>query len=128
MDIAKEIATYLSTNGFGTVGTDIFVSQIPADSNGIYISFTGGSMSYYLPLEEAVLDIYVKDTSASDAITTLANIKKRVHRMHNTSTANSYIYSILALGNVETVDRDSEYAKLFKITFVVKFRDTALIS
>ena len=128
MDIAYEIATYLQDARFGTIGTDIFVSQIPSDQTGIYVSFTGGSMSGYLPIEDAVLDIYVKSTSAADAVATLSGIKNHIHRMHNTITSNSYIYSILALGNVETVDRDIEYAKLFKITFQVKFRDTALIS
>lgn len=128
MDIANEIANYLQDAGFGTVGTSIFVSQIPSDKTGIYVSFTGGSMSAYLPMEEAVLDVYVKDSSASDAVTLLTRIKNHVHRMHNTVTDNSYIYSVLALGNVETVDRDLEYAKLFKITFQVKFRDSSLIS
>lgn len=128
MDIAKEIATYLQNAGLGTVGSNIFIGQIPSDQNGIYVSFTGGSMANYLPIEEAVLDIYVKDTSASDAMTTLVGIKNLIHRMHNTLTANSYIYSILAIGNVETVDRDTEYAKLFKITFRVQFRDTSLVS
>lgn len=128
MDIANELASYLQNGGFGTLGTDIFVSQIPSDKNGIYIAITGGNLNYYLPIEDAVLDIYVKDTSASSAVTTLNAIKRYIHRMHNTSTSGSYIYSILALGNVEVVERDLEYAKLFKQTFTVKYRDTSLIS
>lgn len=128
MDITKEVATHLANNGFGTLGTDIFVSQIPSDQNGIYVSITGGSLDYYTSIEDAVLDIYAKDTSATDAITTLNNIKKHLHRMHTTITAKSYIYSILAIGNVETIERDLEYAKLFKQTYIIKFRDTALIS
>jgi hypothetical protein len=128
MDIAYEVGKYLADGGFGTLGTDIFIDQIPSDKNGIYVSIIGGSMNKYLPIEEAALDIYVKDSSATDAVTTLSSINKRIHRMHNTITANSYIYSILAIGNIESLDRDLEYTKLFKITYSVKFRYTSLIS
>lgn len=128
MDIANEIAQYLDDAGFGTLGTNIFVSQIPEGTDGVYVSITGGSLNEYIPIEEAVLDIYVKDTSASQAVTKLNNIKKHIHRMHNTVTSNSYIYSILALGNVENLERDLEYAKLFKQTYIIKFRDSTIIS
>ena len=128
MDIASEIARYLASAGFGTYGTSIFVAQIPDSTNGLYVSHTGGTNNMYLPINETVLDIYCKDTSASDCITLLTNIKNHIHRMHNTVTTNSYIYSILMLGDVENVERDLEYAKVFKISILVTNRDTSLIS
>lgn len=128
MDIAYEIAKYLADNGFGTLGTDIFVDQIPSDQNGIYVSSIGGSMDYYTPIEEAALDIYVKNTSAETCKDTLKDIANHIHRMYDTTTANAHIYSILAIGNIENVDRDLEYAKIYKQTYSVRCRDSGLIS
>lgn len=128
MDIANEVATYLANAGFGTLGTDIFVGQIPAETNGLYIIRTGGQLNNYVPIEEAVVDIYIKNTSSEDAVNTLEDIKRFIHRMHNTSTANSYVYTFLVIGDVESVQRDLEYAKIMKITLQVVHRDTSLIS
>lgn len=128
MDIAFQVAQYLEDAGFGTVGTDIFVGQIPSETNGLYITRTGGQLHNYVPIEEAVVDIYTKDTSAQDGITKLENIKRFIHRMHNTSTADAYVYTFLVIGDVEIVQRDLEYAKIAKITLQVMHRDASLIS
>ena len=127
-DIANEVAQYLDDGGYGTLGTDIFVGQIPANINGIYVLRLGGSLNNYVPIEEAVVDIYVKNTSASTAVTTIESIKGYIHRMHSTETANKYIYTFLVIGDVDTISRDIEYAKIMKITVQVVNRDTSLIS
>lgn len=128
MDAAYEIAKYLATAGFGTLGTDIFVDQIGAETNGLYVESISGELNYYLPIEDVVLNIYAKYNSAEEAKTQLIDIKNYIHRMHNTVTTHAYIYSILAIGNIENVDRDLEYAKLYKLTIQVKCRDLNLIS
>lgn len=128
MDISYQVAQYLATAGFGTLGTSIFVGQLPAEQNGVYVSRLGGLPNKYIPIEETVLDIYVKDTSASDAITKLENIKRYIHRMHTTETASAYFYTFLVIGDVEDVQRDMEYTKVFKITLQVMHRDKSLIS
>lgn len=128
MDIANEVAQYLDDANLGTVGTDIFIGQIPDTTNGVYIIRSGGTFSMYLPTEETILDIYAKNTRASTCITTLENIKRYVHRMHNTLTASSYIYSILVIGDVEDVQRDEQYGKIYKITIQLLHRSTGLIS
>jgi hypothetical protein len=87
-----------------------------------------GTFNNYLPIENAIIDIYVKDTSASDGITTIENIKRYIHRMHSTTTSNSYIFSMLAVGDIETVERDVEYTKIFKFTVEVMHRPLSLIS
>jgi len=126
-DVALTVGTYLSA-GYGTVGTDIFIGQIPASQNGIYILRSGGQLNNYVPIEETVVDIYVKDTSSSSAIDTLERIKRYIHRMHSTTVASDYIYTFLVIGDVEDVQRDLELAKIYKITLQVVHRDTGLIS
>lgn len=128
MDIANEIAQYLDDAGFGTLGTDIFVGQIPAEQNGLYVLRAGGQAKLYNPLEEAILDIYCKNTKALTCVSTLEDIKRFIHRMHNTTTTNAYVYSILLIGDVEDIARDLEYSKVYKITISVLSRDTGVIS
>lgn len=128
MDIAYQMANYLAAAGFGTLNSDVFVGHIPDGTNGIYVERTGGQAEAYLPIEESALNIYARNTSAASAIDKLEDIKRFIHRMHNTTTANAYIYRILLIGDVEDVDRDLEHAKTFRITVSVLHRDTALIS
>lgn len=128
MDIANIVALYLQTNNFGTVGTDIFVGQMPEETNGIWIERLGGALNNYVPMEETVLNIYAKNTKAVTAITLLENIKRFIHRMHNTTQNASYIYTFLVIGDIEDVARDIEYEKIYKLTLQVVHRDTAIIS
>ena len=128
MDIAYEVTTYLASNGFGTLNTSIFVGQIPENTNGIWVERAGGQLNNYVPIEEAVVDIYIKNTKAATCITTLENVKRFIHRMHTTQVNNAYIYTFLVIGDIEVVQRDLEYAKIFKLTVQVVHRDTGLIS
>ena len=128
IDVALTVGTYLDNANFGTVGTDIFIGQIPATQDGIYIVRAGGQMNNYVPIEESVVDIYVKNTTSQQAIQTLEQIKRYIHRMHSTTIGNDYIYTFLVLGDIEDVQRDLELAKIYKITLQVVHRDEAVIS
>jgi hypothetical protein len=128
MDIAYKVAEYLAANGFGTLGTSIYVGSIPTTAQGLNIVRSGGSFNNYLPIEEAVLDIYSKDTQAADAILRLENIKRFIHRQNNISPSGVYIFTILMLGDVEDIQRDDSYDKIYKITVQVIHRSTGVIS
>lgn len=128
MDIASEFADILEAGGFGTVGTDIFVGSLPAETNGIYIDRSGGQLDNYLPIEITDLNVYVQNTSSATAIQTIENIKRTYHRHLETGTANSFIYTILAIGDVEDLGRDINYGKIYKLTLEIRHRSTALIS
>lgn len=127
-DIAYEIADLLADNGFGTLGTDIMVGQMDAEKNGVYIISTGGTANNYVPMKQSVIDIYSKNTSAKDGIAKLRDILNFLDRLHSTNLQYNYIYSILTLSTIETVQRDNEYAKIMKVTLEVTHRDKALIS
>jgi len=128
IDVALTVGTYLDNANFGTVGTDIFIGQIPATQDGIYVLRAGGQMNNYIPIEESVVDIYVKNTTSQQAIQTLEQIKRYIHRMHSTTIGNDYVYTFLVLGDIEDVQRDLELAKIYKITLQVVHRDEAVIS
>ncbi len=128
MDIQYEIAKYIANAGFGVLGTSIFAGQVPANTNAIWVERTGGTLNNYVPIEDTLLDIFVKDTSSSDCINKLEQIKRFIHRMHTTQIDNSYIYTMLVVQDVTGIQRDAEYAKIYKISVQVLHRDTALIS
>lgn len=127
-DIAYEMGKYLQNANFGTLGTNIFVGQIPSTTDGLYVIRASGSLNNYVPLEESVVDIYAKNTSAANAISVLEQIKRYIHRMHSTTIDNTYIYTMLVIGDVDDVQRDEEYDKIFKISVAVYHRDKSLIS
>jgi hypothetical protein len=128
MDIAYDVAKYLADNGFGTLGSSIFVGQIPNATNGIWIDRIGGTLNNYVPIEEAAVNIYIKNTSAQTCVTTLENIKKFIHRMHSTNTQNASVYTFLIIGDIEDVARDLEYEKVYKLTLQVVYRKNSIIS
>lgn len=128
MNVANELATYLDTSNFGTLGTDIFVDQIPEGTNGLYLIHSGGQKGLYVPVDETIIDIYCKNTSASDCIEQLTSVKNFIHRMHSTGTSLAYFYSIMVIGDIEDVSRDLEYSKVYKITVMLINRDKSIIS
>lgn len=128
MDIANIVGQYLADSGFGTLGTNIFIGYLPENTSGIYIDRIGGQVDNYIPIEESVVNVYVKNTSGLQAIQTLESIKNFIHRMHSTEKGNAYVYTFLVLGNIEPVARDLEYGKIYKLSVQVTFRNTGIIS
>ncbi len=127
-EIGLALANYLDASGFGTLGTDIFVSQIPDVVNGFWLERIGGLQNNYTPMQEAVVNIYAKNTSAADAVALLENIKNHIHRMHTTESGDNFIYTMLVLGNVEDVSRDLEYAKIVKLSVQLVYKNNGIIS
>jgi len=126
--IEYQVATYLQGAGFGTLGTDIFVGDIPNEINGVWVVRSGGQMSNYTPIEEAVVDIYCKNIKSELCIDKLERIKRNIHRQHTQTIGDTFIYTLLVLGDIEDVQRDLEYEKIYKITVQAVHRDTSLIS
>lgn len=127
-DILNTFAQMLENDGFGTVGTDIFIGQIPAELNGIYLERIGGTMNLYLPLEESTINLYVQNISSETAIQTIESIKRTYHRHLETGDDDSFIYTILAIADIEDMGRDMDFGKVYKISFAFQHRSRALIS
>ena len=128
VDIAYTVAQYLASAGFGTLGVDIFVGQMPADQNGLYIVRAGGQMNNYVPIEESVVTIYSKDIKSELCLQKLERIKRNIHRQYAQTIGDSFIFTFLVLGDIEPIDRDTEYEKIYIITVQAVHRDTSLIS
>jgi len=127
-DISYDMAKHLANSGFGTLGTDIFINQIPAETNGLMVALGGGTLNKYVPIEETILDIYAKNISSETALSTLRGLIKHLHRHHDITTSTNFVYTVLVIGNIQPVQIDQEYAKVYKITLQVLHRDTGVIS
>lgn len=127
-DILSTFADKLEADGFGTVGADIFIGQLPAETNGIYLQRTGGALNNYIPIEETFFTVYVQNISSETAIGVIENIKRTYHRHLETGDDNSVIYTILAIGDIADLGREIDYGKVYSISFNIKHRATALIS
>jgi len=128
MDIAYQIGLYLQNAGFGTLGTSIFIGDIPQETEGFCVVRSGGDAEFYLPIETSLLDIYCYDHSSASAVQSLEEVKRFVHRMYDTNTASAKIYSILLVQDITDISRDAEAKKIYKISVQVKHRATTLIS
>jgi hypothetical protein len=128
MDIAYDLADYIADNFGYTMGTDIFVGQIPDDTTGLLVVRAGGTLNNYLPVEQSVIDIYAKYLSADTAYNMLEMIKRWLHRMHSVNRTDDFYYSILGLNDIVEVSRDLEGYKIIKFGVLVTHRDKTLIS
>lgn len=126
--ILQALASMLESDGYGTRGTNIFIGQLPAEKNGIYLMLLGGTMFNYSPLEETVVDVYVQDISSEQALSRVQSIKHSYHRHLATEREDEYIHTILALSDAEDMGRDLDYGKIYKITLQLTHRSTNLIS
>lgn len=128
MDVCYAVAVWLERMGFGTLNTDIFIDQIEDGINGIWVERNAGSNNNYVPISETVVDIYFKNTQASVCIDRAMDVKNAIHRMYDTTANNILVYSFLVIGDVEAVQRDLEYAIIYKLSVQVLHRDLTLIS
>lgn len=130
MDIAYEYAKFVESVSSYVLGTDLFIGNLPDNvQNGIYIERLGGLPDMYTPMARSVLDVIVVDTQSKDAVDTLQDILTATHRMIDTQpTANSQIYSMLVIGDIESQGRDIENQAMYKFTVEIYHKDNGLIS
>lgn len=97
INAAKDVSSLLQTNSYGTEGTDIFVNSAPdPPANCIEINDTGG-----LPPSDAMgtdgasflrpgVQIKVRNTSNSSALTSIWNIFNLLHKYSGTIDSVNY--------------------------------------
>jgi hypothetical protein len=127
MDIARELLRLIEPLGY-TFGTDAFLGELPDDADGLWIQRVGGTLHNYTPIEESLLDIYMRQSTSQASVTALETIKRYIHRQYSTDTPSAYMYSILVLGDIEQVGRDNQGQQMYKLTMQILHRDRGVIS
>lgn len=95
MSTAVDIATYLQTNGFGFIGTDIyygFLSDEP--DHAICIYDTSGRPTELHGIKQPNFQIVVRDASYTTASTTIESIETLLQYLTNTTINGTFYLNI----------------------------------
>lgn len=124
--LIEDIANYLQTQGRGTVGTNIFISYMPPDVDGMAVIDTGGMQpDKYIPTKDPTFQIFIRKSSYDEGKALLEAVRGDLHRKANITLGDTYFYFILALSEggylgMEEMGRDQNGKDIFSINFHCK--------
>lgn len=119
--LADDIATYLQTAGIGTVGSSIFIGQMPdAPTNCIALYQYGGEPPLVVGgIENPRLTVRVRNATYLNGQNKARDVLKALHTLNEqTISAHRYLY-IRAAGSIAQLGRDHEGRSLFTVDFIV---------
>lgn len=120
--IIQDIAHFLADYTGFTMREDLFVGEIPRDTDGVYLiaepSPEPDKETGIMYQDVAFWSRYKNDATGFDK---LAEIYRFFDRRHHYSTDQYYVYFSHAVGQIEDMDRDAAKAKLLKlsVTFIL---------
>lgn len=128
--IEKEIADYLEDGGIGTVGSDIYVGELPEDpANAILVvSAPSGTQEMYFDVRNITIDFWVRNKKTDSANSKIQEIFDTLHIGQNYDLENYHIYFSHAVSNIEDLDKDSIGRKLLKLSIRFIYRKIEAMS
>jgi len=118
--LATDVAEYLEDQSIGTVGTDIFVGQMPDTANNVIAvyEYAGTPPECVGRVESPRLVVRVRNATYANARNKARDILYLLHTKANiTIESHSYLY-IRAVGSINYLGRDAEDRVLFSIDFI----------
>ena len=121
----REIAQLIQQQGFGVVGTSIFINDFPQETTEGLMLVTAPSIApeKYIDTEYPTIDFWYISAHTDKAQRRLRDIYNNLHRREHYQTQNWYIYLSTALGTIEgDIDRTQEGSKLLRLSvqFIVR--------
>lgn len=135
--LARSVADYLAGRGLGTVGTDIFIGELPQTNEqgaavqaGLHIEHApGNGQDKYLDTLYEVLDIWSVDPITPTAFERLENVRAVLSRNSNYDLANDYyVYFSHDMQGIADMDRTRDGLKMYKISINFIYHDKNVIS
>lgn len=128
--LITDVADFLQQRGLGTVGTDIFIGELPQDVTAGFFLVNAPSPAphQYLDTEYNVIDFWYRTPYTETGLQKMEQIKQTLHRRENYQLQNWYIYFSEALGSISDVDRDREGGKLLRVSIQFICRNLSGIS
>lgn len=122
--LGRSVASLLQREGFGTVGTDIFLDELPADpGNAIMLTSTAGLLpNLYLDTQYATIDVWSRDSNSLAGWQKLNGVYTLLHRSYALSLDNYHVWFVHALGEIEPLDRDTEGRSLKRLSMRFIYR------
>lgn len=124
------ILDYMEDNGIGTVGTDIFMGELPLDDEDCISVVTAPSPepNKSIPYYTQSVDVWARFKSYDDGMAKLQSVFSLFHRSENYELDGFHVYLSYALGMIDDLDRDSERRHLFKLTLDFVYRASTSFS
>ena len=98
MSIISDIATYLSQQGIGTLGTDLFYSYMPDNENEMACVYdTGGPQpDPDLPTKEPTFQVFIRSAGYEAGKTLLDSVREALHQTSGETIGSTFFFFILA--------------------------------
>lgn len=125
MSLVSDIATYLQTNGLGTVGTDIFYSYSPdIDGNVIAVLDTGGPMPSVdiKELKNPTFQVFIRNSDYATGKANLDSVRSLLHQVIETTIGSTYFLNCFAQSEGGHLGRNERDQDEFSINFIAKIR------
>lgn len=124
--IITDLAQYLEDNNIGTVGTDLYVGELPLDKNNcialVYSPSPEPDKS--IPYYDQTIDIWARFSSYEDGYNMLQTVFDLIHRAENYQMGGWHIYLSYANGLINDNGRDVERRHLFQLTLTFVYRES----
>jgi len=123
--LIDDIASYLEDEEIVTVGTDLFVSELPFDVSDCLALVLAPSpapnqaLAYYTQ----AIDIRARYANYEEGYNKLKEIFDLLHRKNNYTLGNYYVYISLAASLIQDNGRDIERRHLFQLSLEFIYRD-----
>ena len=123
--VTREIADYLELEGVGTVGTDIFIGDLPKDpANAIsMVSAPSEEQERYYDVRYMTIDFWVRNKKTDLANSKAQEIFDTLHLGQNYDLTSYRVYYSHAISNIEDLDKDSIGRKLYKLSIRFIYRE-----
>ena len=128
--LEQRIANDMVNFKLGTLGTDIFIGQLPEDvTTGVFlVPASSPPPQQIIDTEEHVIDFWCRSDHTDTAYNKLQAIYNTYNRRANYPLGDWYIYFSGALGTIMDMDRDREGGKLFKLSVSFLCRNITNVS
>jgi hypothetical protein len=121
----KELATYLASNSFGTLGLNLFYGDLPesAASDSMWV-IKGVSPKPRIELDagDQFIDVWVRGRTSDDAQALLQGVISAIHRKEHWDLPSYHIYFSRLNGEIQDMDRDVNRRKLYMASFAFLYR------
>lgn len=122
--IEAEFAQLLVNNGFGTLGTDLFVGDPdPQVDNCLWVvRDPSDERDRYVNTSYATIGVWGRNTSTTTLAATMQSLDDTIHGIHGINTASYEIYFIHTSMPPQDLDRDDNRRKLYMMKFRIIYR------
>lgn len=124
MSFISELSDLLEDEGAGTLGTDLFIGEIPNDiNNGVMlVAVPTIVQDPWQELRTSDVDFWARNEVSPTAYDKLQYIWDLLHRRANYDLPSYHVFISSAQSQIEDLDKDSNGRKLHKLKMRFTFR------